>query len=77
MGKDDWVQPRDDGQWEVKKQGNDRTSSVHGTPGQAADAGKNAAQDERSDLIIKGRDGKIRSKDSYGNVPRSRRDREH
>lgn len=77
MGKDVWVQQRDDGQWEVKKQGNDRASSVHGTQGQAADAGKKAAQDERSDLIIKGRDGKIRSKDSYGNDPRSRRDREH
>ncbi len=75
--KNVWVQQRDDGQWEVKKEGNSRASSVHGTQGDAAKAGRSAAKSERSELLIKGRNGRIRSKDSYGNDPRSRRDTEH
>jgi hypothetical protein len=75
--KNVWVQQRQDGQWEVKKDGAQRASSLHRTQREAAEAGRRAAKDERSELLIKGRDNKIRSKDSYGPDPLPPKDREH
>lgn len=63
--------------WAVKKEGNDRASSVHTTQKQAIDVGRGAAQAERSELVIHGRDGKIRDKDSFGNDPFPPRDTKH
>jgi len=63
--------------WAVKKEGNDRASSVHPTQQQAVDAGRDAAKTERSELVIHGRDGRIRDKDSYGNDPCPPRDTKH
>jgi hypothetical protein len=77
-GSDDyWVTKRDDGRWQVKREGADRASSVHKTQGGAAKEGKHLATTAKVDLVVTGEDGKIRSKDSYGNDPASRKDREH
>ncbi len=70
------VVKHDDG-WAVKKEGNERASSVHSTQQQAIDVGRTAAQAERSELVIHGRDGRIRDKDSYGNDPFPPRDTKH
>ena len=70
------VVKHDDG-WAVKKEGNDRVSSVHPTQQKAIDAGRDAAKFERSELVIHGRDGKIRDKDSFGNDPHPPRDTKH
>ncbi len=70
------VVKHDDG-WAVKKEGNERASSVHSTQKQAIDVGRTAAQTERSELVIHGRDGRIRDKDSFGNDPCPPRDRKH
>jgi hypothetical protein len=70
------VVPHDDG-WAVKKEGNDRASSVHPTQKEAMDAGRNIAKTERSELVIHGRDGKIRDSDSYGNDPHPPKDMKH
>lgn len=67
---------RDDG-WAVKKEGNQRASSVHQTQQEAIDAGREAAKVQRSELVIHGRDGKIRDKDSFGNDPCPPRDTRH
>jgi len=64
-------------EWAVKKEGNDRASSVHPTQQKAIDAGRNAAKAEQSELVIHGRDGKIRDKDSFGNDPFPPRDKKH
>lgn len=55
--------------WAVKKEGGDRASTVTSTQKQAIDAGRRAAQREGSELVVHGRDGKIREKDSFGRDP--------
>lgn len=61
--------------WQVK-QGGERIST-HQTQESAVERGKSEARRDGVDLVTHGRDGKIRSKDSYGNDPNPSRDREH
>jgi len=75
MTKNTTVGPSGDGKWNVDRGG--RTISTHRTQETAIDKAKPIAKREETDLIIKGRDGKIRSKDSYGNDPSSIKDTEH
>lgn len=70
------VVPRE-GQWAVVGEGNARASSVHSTQRKAIDAGRGLAQRGRSEVVIHGRDGRIRDSDSYGNDPLPPRDRKH
>lgn len=65
MSKDVHIVPHSDG-WAVKIEGNDRATSVHDTQQQAIDAGRDRARREESELLIHGRDGRIRDRDSYG-----------
>ena len=76
MGKNQHVVPNDDG-WGVRGEGNDRLSSRHQTQGDAIDAARNIARNERSEVVIHGKDGKIRDKDSYGNDNCPPKDRKH
>ena len=62
-----WV-PRD-GQWGVRGEGNSRLTSVHRTQGDAIDVARTISQRQQSELVIHGRDGKIRDKDSHGHDP--------
>jgi hypothetical protein len=61
--------------WQVKQSG--QRISTHQTQGKAIDRGKAEAKRNGVDLVTHGRDGRIRSKDSYGNDPNPPRDREH
>jgi hypothetical protein len=70
------VVPHDDG-WAVKKEGNERSSSVHPTQKEAMDAGRNIAKTEQSELVIHGRDGRIRDSDSFGKDPHPPKDTKH
>lgn len=65
------VMPRGDGRWEVKKDGNDRASSVHDTQAQAIEKGREQARANKEEFAIHNRQNQIRSKDSYGPDPRS------
>ncbi len=56
--------------WQSKKAGNSRASSVHSTQAEAIARGRELAKAEQSELLIHGRDGKIREKDSHGPDPR-------
>jgi len=77
MAKRDYhVVPHPDG-WAVRREGADRASSVHETQQGAIDAGRDAAKGQRSELVIHGRDGRIRDKDSFGNDPCPPRDTKH
>ena len=60
--------------WKVAHGG--RTLSGHRSQRTAVEAGRHEARRDRVDLVTHGRDGTIRSKDSYGNEGR-RRDTEH
>ena len=78
MSKKDYnVGPTGDGTWNVKRTGADRSDSIHPNQADAIARGKELAQKSHGDLTVRGRDGKVRSKDSYGNDPPSIRDREH
>jgi uncharacterized protein YdaT len=76
MGKNQWVVRHDD-KWAVKGEGNKRATKVTDTQKQAINTAKGIAQNQKSELIIQGRGGKIRSKDSYGNDPCPPKDKEH
>ena len=68
MGKSQHVTPHPNG-WAVKGEGNERATIVKPTQREAIDAARTIAQHQRSELIIHGRDGQIRQKDSFGNDP--------
>ena len=51
--------------WDVKVEGNKQPSSTHQTQGAAIDAGRTAAKRNRSELLVHGRDGKIRERNTY------------
>lgn len=60
---------RDDGQWNVVRDGAQRASSVHATQAEATSAGRDTARREQTELYIHRRDGRIRDRDSYGTDP--------
>ncbi len=57
------------GGWAVVGEGNGRDTSVHQRQSQAIERAREIAQHQRSEVVIHGRDGKIRDKNSYGNDP--------
>ena len=67
-GKNQHVVPHANG-WAVRGAGNSRASSVHSTQVEAAQAARTTAQRQGSELLIHGRNGQIRARDSYGNDP--------
>lgn len=62
-----WVTRRDDGQWQVIRESTERATSVHDTRWEADARAREIATRDGAERITQGRDGKIRSKDSYGN----------
>lgn len=60
--------------WQVKQSGD--VQSSHRTQQAAIERGTTRARRDNVDVVVHGRDGKIRSKDSYGNESRVR-DTEH
>jgi hypothetical protein len=59
--------------WKMTQGGD--TLSTHRTQSAAAAAGKREAKRDKVDLVTHGRDGRIRSKDSFGNDPHPPRER--
>jgi hypothetical protein len=57
------------GGWAVRGAGNSRATSVHDTQRDAIDAARGIAQNQHSELLIHGRNGQIRDRDSYGGDP--------
>lgn len=79
-GRDRIVYRRDDGQWVNKRNDANKASSVHGTQQDATESAKSMLKNQGGgELSIKGRDGRIRSKDTIapGNDPFPPRDKEH
>lgn len=59
------VVPRS-GDWAVRGAGNGKVTSIHDTQGDAINAARQIARNQRAEVVIHGRDGKIRDSDSYG-----------
>lgn len=76
MGKNQWVSPRGE-QWAVHGEGNTRDTKLFDTQRAAAEYARQIAQRQQSEVIIQRPDGRIRSKDSYGNDPCPPKDKEH
>lgn len=68
MGKNQHVVPHDGG-WAVRGAGNTRATSIHDTQAAAIDAARDIARNQASELLIHGRNGQIRDRDSYGGDP--------
>jgi hypothetical protein len=62
------IVPRDGG-WAVVREGAQRGSSHHGTQSDAIDVGRQIARRDGVEILIHGRNGQIRERDSYGNDP--------
>lgn len=65
MGKNQWVTTRGD-KWAVVGEGNNKATSLHDTQKDAIQAARDIAINQKSELIIQGKDSKIREKNSYG-----------
>lgn len=76
MGKNQWVSPRNGG-WAVHGEGNSRDTKHFDTQAEAEAYAREIAKNQNSELIIQGRNGRIRSKDSFGNDPCPPKDTEH
>ena len=56
-------------EWAVKGAGANRATSIHETQQQAIDCARNIARNQGTELLIHGRNGQIRMRDSHGNDP--------
>lgn len=64
-----WTSKRTDGKWSVKKEGSARATSLHNDQESAWKEARRLARGTGSEAFLKGRDGKIRARNSYGNDP--------
>ena len=55
--------------WAVKGSGNSCATSVHGTQREAIKAAREAAIRRGGELLIHGKNGRIRERNTYGNDP--------
>lgn len=76
MGKNQHVVKNKNG-WSVKGANNSRATSNHPTQKEAIERAREIAKNQKSEVVIHGRDGKIRDKDSYGNDPHPPKDKKH
>ncbi len=57
------------GQWAVRGAGSRRATSVHPTQREAISVARRISRNQGSELLIHGRDGRIRERDSHGSDP--------
>jgi Uncharacterized protein conserved in bacteria (DUF2188) len=57
--------------WQVEVEGNDRAFSTHDTQAEAIPRGRQMAMRNESELLVHGKDGKIRERNTYGRDPKS------
>ena len=68
-GKSHHVVPNPQGGWDVKRGGAERSSGHFDKKQEAVDAGRKISQNQRTELNVHGKDGKIQTKDSHGKDP--------
>jgi hypothetical protein len=79
-GRDRMVYQRTDGKWVNKRNDASRASSVHDTQLEATEVARRMLENQGGgELTVKGRDQKIRNKDTIapGKDPHPPKDREH
>ena len=68
MAKNQHVMPHKNG-WQVKGEGNLKATVVTKTQADSMKVAKLIAQNNKSEVLIHGVNGKVREKNSYGNDP--------
>ncbi len=68
MKKNQHVVPRQNG-WAVKGAGNSKATSVHPTQAEAIQSARSTAINQKSEMLIHGRNGQIRERNTYGDDP--------
>ena len=63
------VVPNPDGGWDVKRGGSTRASEHHKTKQDAIDSARRISRNQRTELRIHNKDGRIGGSDSHGNDP--------
>ncbi|MDY3957417.1 MAG: DUF2188 domain-containing protein [Allisonella histaminiformans] len=76
MKKSQHVVPHNNA-WAVRKSGSSKVTKTFKTQTGAIKFAKSIAKNQKTELLIHNRQGKIRSKDSYGNDPCPPKDTEH
>jgi Uncharacterized protein conserved in bacteria (DUF2188) len=56
--------------WRVEVEGSSRARSTHSTQAEAARSARDLARRSKSELLIHGRNGQIRARNTYGHDPR-------
>ena len=69
MGKNQHVTTHPFGGWQVKGAGNSRATKRTTTQAEARAVARSIAINQKSEVVVHGRNGQIRAKDSYGNDP--------
>ncbi len=63
------VVPNRDGGWDIKKGGYERASGHCDTKSEAIEQGRKISQNQKTELVIHNKNGKISDSDSHGNDP--------
>jgi len=69
------VVPDPKGGWKVKRSNSDRSSGNFDKKQDAVNFGRELSKNQKTELVIHGKDGKIQRKDSHGNDPNPPKDR--
>lgn len=75
--KNQHVTRHSEGGWQVKGAGNDIATYRTETQKEAIHLARTIAKNQQSEVVIHGKNGRIRDKDSYGNDPYPPKDRKH
>lgn len=70
MTKSHHVVPNAKGGWDVKVGGGEKAIKHTDTKQEAVDAARQISQNQKSELVIHNKDGKIGQKDSHGHDPK-------
>ncbi len=62
-----WVSPTKSGEWKVQTPHSERAIKIVETQQEGFKVGRQVAINQKAELIIQGRDGRIREKNTYGN----------
>lgn len=68
MKKNQHVVPNND-KWAIKGEGNNKYTKITQTQKEAIEIAREIARNQQSELLIHGKNGQIRERDSYGNDP--------
>ena len=66
MNKNQHVVPHPEGGWQVKGEGNSKATIRTDNQKEAIDIARSISQNQGTELIIHGKDGQVRAKDSHG-----------